>query len=394
MPRKCKNLITSYLNYTKNVEPPDSFNMWSLLGVVAACLRRQVWFNMGDFDYYPNMYIVLIGPPGSKKSTAINKATKLINNLSDCRISADSITREALIRDIKLAETLVQNNGHIITHASLTIVSKELSVFLGQGNHDLLALLTDLYDAPDKWEYKTKGSGVDTINGIWLNMLGASTPEWLVGSIPITAIGGGFTSRVIFVVEHGPKCKVPRPRRTPELQALRNDIKEDLEQISLMKGEYVMTDEAGAFFDNWYMTREEKIGMDKKFWGYMERKPAHVIKTSMLVAACSHDQLVITLDHIKTALALLNQIEPRMIEAFGAAGRSDIAIDISDLEEVIKIVGRISRKDLLNSVWRDVTPQNFDAAIGILKDMGKVKEEYANTQLFYNWIKPKEVKVP
>ena len=28
-------------------------------------------------------------------------------------------------------------NGNLLTHSSLTIISKELSVFLGTGNHDL-----------------------------------------------------------------------------------------------------------------------------------------------------------------------------------------------------------------------------------------------------------------
>lgn len=384
--RKCKNVLTSYLQYTEQTEAPISYHMWSMLSVIATCLRRKVWFNMGDFDYFPNMYVVLVGPPGrAKKSTAINQAMRLITNF-DLRVSADSITREALIRDIKQAEQITQIGvSNLKTHASLTIVSKELSVFLGTGNHDLLALLTDLYDAPEKWEYKTKGSGVDTINGIWLNLLGASTPDWLVGSIPITAIGGGFTSRVIFVVEQDTKCKIPRPKVSTALKSLKEDIKHDLEEISLLSGEYTMTQEAGEMFDAWYMKGNDYSKIDKKFWGYMERKPAHLIKVSMLVAASSSNDMVITKDHVTVALSLLDGIEPRMIEAFGAAGRSEIAVDISDLEDMIKTVGRISRVDILNGVWRDITPTNFDAGIDVLIQMGRISTDVSCGKIFYKW---------
>ena len=59
----------------------------------------------------------------------------------------------------------------------MTVMSQELAVFLGSGNIDLLATLTDIYDSLDEWEYKTKTAGQDKIKGVCLNFLGWQSPE-------------------------------------------------------------------------------------------------------------------------------------------------------------------------------------------------------------------------
>jgi len=165
--RRCKDFISSYMEYTAKSESPESYHRWCAMSIIASAVRRQVWIDMGFFRVYPNMYIVLVGPPGRcRKSVAINTATNLIQGLSDIRVSADAITREALIRAIKLSETQTEIGNKIYMHSSITIISKELSVFLGTNNSDLLSLLTDLYDNPDMWEYRTKNSGIDTITNV------------------------------------------------------------------------------------------------------------------------------------------------------------------------------------------------------------------------------------
>jgi len=391
--RRCDDIVSAYLKYTSKQESPTNYHLWCILSVIASCLRRQLWIDMGYYKIYPNMYVILVSPPGkARKSVSINTAINLVNHLPEIKVTADSITREALIKAlVEATTTLEMDDKRIYTHSSITIVSKELSVFLGKDNHNLLSLLTDLYDCANKWEYRTKNMGVDSLNNVCVNLLGATTSDWLVGSIPLSAIGGGFTSRVIFVVEEQVRCRVPMPKLTPAEKQLRDDISHDLEIISLLKGSFRMTDEASKFYEDWYI-QSSNYHIDKKFWGYMERKHTHLLKVSMLLSVSRSNDLIITLDDITTALQLLNNLEPKMIDAFGAAGRSPMALDIGDVSDVIRNVGTITKKQLLKGIWRDVAPESLDKSLLALRQMGFISETLDNKtgNIVYKWIHKEE----
>lgn len=384
MGRQLDDILEAYIDYTQQSESPTNYHIWCCLSMVASVLRRQVWLDMGYFRIYPNMYVVLVGPPGKcRKTVAINIATSLIADMPEIRISADAITREALIRAIKNSETTTtMDGGKVYFHSSLTIISKELSVFLGTGNHDLLALLTDLYDCPPKWEYRTKSSGIDTIYNVWLNMLAASTPSWLVGSIPLTAIGGGFTSRVIFVVGKDVRHKNALPVITEKEVELREKLQHDLEQVSLMKGQMVLSEHALERYIQWYNEENEPLD-DQRFWGYSERRHIHMLKVAMILNACKTDSNIITLESVDKSIQLLNEVEEHMVEAFGSVGRSEVAPDIDAMLEYLKLKGKATRREMLQALWRDVSAKNFNLIINTLIEMGLVEQTMKDGEIFY-----------
>lgn len=388
--RNESNWLSSYLEYTKPLESPTSYHIWSGISVVAACLRRRVWANVG-FRVYPNLYIVLVGPAGkARKTTAIIAATELVEKLQDVKLSADSITREALIQALKGSEQQMPlASSKIYIHSSLTIISKELSVFLGTGNHDLLSLLTDLYDAPSRWEYRTKGSGIDTIYNAWLNLLGASTPAWLVGSMPLTAIGGGFTSRVIFIVEESVRHKNAFPMLDGRLK---ERLSNDLEEISMLSGELEMTQTAKDFFASWYEDEKRETLTDPRFQGYMERKHIHAIKAAIILSVCDNkSDGILSEVHIAQALQFLDSIEKNMTRAFGAAGRSPIAADIDTILTAIRQARVIERDDLIKVIAMEVHPKEIDIVADTLSRMGhiKVKIDAVKNKVYYEAIKNK-----
>lgn len=393
--RKCKNWLDTYIEYTAKAESPGSYHQWCGISVIAACLRRQTWVNMGHFEVYPNMYIVLVGPPGCRKNSAINIATKLAFKLDDVKFSADATTREALIRAIAGSAATLELDGmkEPYVHSSLTIISKELSVFLGTNNTDLLSLLTDLYDCHDKWEYRTKNMGIDTIRGEWLNMLAGTTPTWLVGSVPMNAIGGGFTSRVIFVVENGPRHRNARPVLSQHEKNLRENLWSDLEQISMMKGEMTLTDDGEKWFINWYEKIAYRSTTDVRFDGYFERKHIHLLKTAMIISASFSNDRVITKEHLASALYIIEQLESKMVDAFGAAGRSIHAPDIDGVLRYVEENKTISREQLLKSVWRDISPKDIDVVIHTLIEMKQIEKYVSNGILYYKHVPQKEEEI-
>jgi hypothetical protein len=343
------NWLKSYLDYTAPLESPTTYHIWSGISIVAGCLRRRIWADVG-FDVFPNLYIVLVGPAGKcRKTSAINTATKLITAIDG-----------------------------IYTHSSLTVISKELSVFLGTGNHDLLSLLTDMYDCAERWEYRTKGSGIDTIHNLWLNILGASTPAWLVGSMPLTAIGGGFTSRVIFVVEDDVRHKNPFPRLD---KAHRKRLSDDLGDISKLTGEIKMTKAAEDMYGEWYESLSNQTITDPRFQGYVERKHIHLVKTAIVLSVCDAQANGIEDIHVKQALTFLTDIERNMVRAFGAAGRSPIAADIDTILNTIRASNIITKEQLIGAI-----------AIDTLSKMGHIEIKFDSrnpTNPVYHAVKKK-----
>jgi len=388
--RKCENWLDTYMLYTEQSEAPDNYHLWCGISAIAAALRRQVWIDMGHFDVYPNMYIVLVGPPATRKGAAINIATRIMSKVGDIKVGSDAVTREALIQAIKQSENSSEMNGKIYLHSSLMLVSKELSVFLGNNNFELLSLLTDLYDAHDRWVYRTKHEGTDELNGVWLHLLAGTTPLWLTGSVPMNAIGGGFTSRVIFVVEHHKRKNTAIPELTDDEISLRRDLQYDLEQISMIKGKFSFSKEGKKWFKDWYDNKVDALSQDPRFQGYADRKHIHLLKVAMAIAASFEDKLVLEAQHLQMALQMLEQLEENMTDAFGAVGRNILAPDIDTVLQYIQDNGKLSRDQLLRSVWRDVNTRDVEKVLSILQDMKLIRRTADGGIIYYEMYK-KEV---
>ena len=149
--RKVQDWIEGFVRVTENtVEAPISYRRWVAISVLAACLRRKCVLNWGYMQYFPNMYIVLVGPSGRcRKGTAMTPGYKLLEKRG-IKLAAEAITREALIRELGNTTDTIFHEGATFFHSSLTIYSQELTVFLGYNNQQLMADLCDWYDCRDR----------------------------------------------------------------------------------------------------------------------------------------------------------------------------------------------------------------------------------------------------
>jgi hypothetical protein len=67
------SLLEDYLTLARQqVESADSYIIGAFLPVVAACLARRVYFAWGEERIYPNLFAMLAGKSGDRKSTGIN----------------------------------------------------------------------------------------------------------------------------------------------------------------------------------------------------------------------------------------------------------------------------------------------------------------------------------
>lgn len=395
--RQLNDWISGYLKYTENTEPPLLYHTWTAISLIAGALQRRLYMTWGHDTIYPNMYVVLVGPSGrARKGTAMNIGRDIMKGCG-IKTTSESITREALIRTMKESPSTFTDTttGKVRTHCAVTAYSEELSVFLGQGDVKFLADLTDWYDARDSWTYQTKGAGTDSIEGICFNLLGATAPDWLQSILPQEALGGGFTSRIIFVVEEDKGKTVPEPIYGDKEYKLRKALKADLERIAISSGEIRFTDGARQAYINWYEKHEQAISEgrpaieDPRFSGYLDRRATHLRKLSMALSMSRSDDLRITEDDFTRADLLLQKTERNMPKVFGGLGQSKYSQVTEKILQYIIKKKKVKRSELLRQFYRDVDTQTLKIIEEAMEQMKLVKitRDVINTETIYEYRK-------
>jgi len=330
--RRLPDWIDAYLEYTENSEPDPLFRKWAAISTIAAVLQRKCYVCWGpSLIFYPNLFVVLVGPSGSRKGTAMNPCLDLITDLGNISLAANATSLQALIR--RLTETnytdFDPSTGEHQYHASLTIFSKEFTVFLGYQNNELMAALCDWYDCDRRWKYETISRQTEEIIGVWVNLFGGTTPELIAESLPQGAIGGGLTSRIIFVYAKDKGKTVPIPLSSPREAELRTHLLHDLEKIHLLSGQFSVTEDFLSKWTEWYTGLDTKPPPfeDVKMRGYVNRRPTHIMKLCIILAASrrAEPKMCITSDDFDRALEILTEAETRMMHVFTGFGKSSVS---------------------------------------------------------------------
>lgn len=384
--RKLPNWITAYGEFTEDTESPASFHVWTALWVLAGALRRKVWLEAGHFNIYPNLYVLLVAPPGkARKTAAISIGTKFLEALK-VPLVADSTTREALIRQGSASTQMdMSPEGVIFPHNSLSLASNEFVVFMGQNNFSMIDLLTDWFDCKSPWKYETVGRGLEEIEGLFLNLIGAATSEGLGSHLPEASIGGGFTSRIIFVVERDKRKSVPFPELTDEQRRIGQLLHQDLRYIAdKFFGPMSLTNGAKELYKEWYNSDDRnKLIADARMAPYLERKTLHVLKVAMLIHVAIKDNMEIDEEDISFAIKMLDMIEPRMPEAFNSVGLNKNAGVQARIYQHISQFKQISFEDLMTAFWRDVDTTQMQSILETLTQMGSIRMKMVGTANYY-----------
>lgn len=383
--RENKDWLNTYLKYVENSEPPELFHKWVAVSTIAAVLQRKVWIEW-DKNLYPNFYIVLVGPPAVRKGTAMGFAQPFLEDLG-IPMSAEAETREALIKTLdESMKQIIFEDGEQKWHSSLTVFSPEFTVFIGYNNPQLLSDLADWFDCRERWKYKTKNSGTNEIIGLYLNLIGATTPRQLQLTLPINAVGSGLTSRIIFVYARKKQKIVPAPFRTPEEKRMYESLLRDLNEIHLLKGQFKWTE---SFFERWMQWYpEQEARDDERFHGHMatykERRATHLLKLSMIMSVSRSDELVIDRIDLDRGIEWLEEVERLMPLTFAGFGESDRAALIQQILSFIATTKTTTIGELARVFINDIdTTSDLLEILGVLVSAGHVKYNPADKEVTY-----------
>lgn len=364
MNRHFPDWLTAYVEYASFGEAPKHMHFWCGVSAIAGALRRKVFIDQAYFKWYPNQYLVLVAPPGIvSKSTTAGIAMKLLKQVPGVKFGPDVVTWPALVTSFAEAKEAYEYAGEWHEMCAMTLESSEFGNLLNPQDREMVDLLVSLWDGKQgAFNKKTKHSGSDEIVNPWINMIGCTTPSWIAGNFPEYVIGGGFTSRCLFVYADTkdkfvayPGLEVPATMKATELKLV-----QDLEKIGALCGEYRLTPAAIEFGTKWYRhhfdNRPEALDEDR-FGGYIARKQTHLHKLAMILSASRGSSMMVDVEDLITANRMISDLEKDMPLVFSKIGRSDASIHAERLAHYIDVRRVVSYSDCYRFVHA-----NFPAA--------------------------------
>jgi hypothetical protein len=355
------SFLTQYLHYVGDTEAPTFYHRWAAISAVGAYLGRQYSFPLGHAQLYTNMYIMLIGEPGSRKSTAIKIAKKIITAAGYNTISADKSSKEKFMLD--LAGEGDDNEGKTVDEildtnlwgneeddgqpAEMYIACDEFNDFIGLGNMEFISLLGNMWDYNGVFKNRIKTGKSVAINNPTVSILGGNTSTSFANAFPPDTLGQGFFSRLLLI--HGESTG--RLITFPEMPSVADTshIIRELQRIKLTaRGEAKLTAGGRYLLDKIY--KSTKRMEDTRFVSYSNRRFTHLLKLCLIISA-SHYSTVITEEHIVEANTLLTHTEhlmPKALGQFGKAKNSDIT------HKIMSILANAERPLQVKDIWEFV----------------------------------------
>lgn len=379
--RHFDNWIQTYQQYSAESEAPDKFHFWTAVSCIAGALRRRVWIDMGYFQWVPNFYIIFVAPPGIvSKSTTAQIGISLLREVPGIKFGPDVVTWQALSTSLAQAtELFALPDGTMLPMSAITIVSGELGTFFNPHDREMVDLLVALWDGqPGAFTKTTKTQGNDVIQNPWVNLLGCTTPAWIAGNFPEYLIGGGFTSRCIFVysdikrhLNAYPFMSLPKT-----FTDTRKKLTEDLAVIANLVGEFKLTPGAVQYGVQWYADhyKVKPPWLDNdRFGGYLARKQTHIHKLAMIIAAAQRNDLQITADDLQAAVGIIGTIEADMPKVFANIGRTQQSLAVMDIVQTIKAYQSVGMQQLFRHCVRTMGKKDFEDALNAAVAAGYVQ---------------------
>lgn len=393
--------LKSYMEYSSFSEAPDKFHFWTGVSTIAGALRRRVWIDQAYFQWTPNFYIIFVAPPGIvSKSTTLSIGMKLLKQIPGIHFGPDAVTWQALTEALAASTDEVLMPDELYHPMScITIASSEFGTFLNPKDREMVDVLVSLWDGQlGVWEKRTKTSGSDIIANPWINIAACTTPSWIAGNFPDYLIGGGFTSRCVFVYADTKRRLVPYPSQEvpAEFKSMEENLVHDLEIISASCGEIQLSESAQKFGEEWYSAHYNAHHTElsnSRFAGYIARKQTHIHKLAMVLSAAdsSAKPLIISKRHLEAAAEITTALEADMPRVFAQIGLIGITKHADEVLQYLKSVRRVERKDLVRYTFNLMGPDEFGKSLTSLLEAGYAKMENVSGKVYITYTGPDNV---
>jgi len=346
-----------------STEAADELHYVALLTVLGAALGRNVTVSSGRF-VYPNVYAMLIGPTGDRKTTAAELALDLLR-----RVAPEVL----LLNGVGSQEGLMERMADRTSSKTL-LFADEMAALLKKGRREssgsLIEFITELFNCPESKSHFTRSKSI-SLEKPTLSILGASTPAWLEAALEEEDILGGFTNRFIYV-SGIPKPDNPLPP-APDASKLQS-LCEWIRKIT--RGpQRVMTlgsDVQELWSDFYVQWRRFVAGQTERGAALLRRIDLYILKFACIHAAMD-ETTEITGAHLLPAIALGRFLAGCSYRILGDLGSPrDYRLERLIEQKLQAAQGVMRRKNLRQLLGGRITGEKLDRILRAMESNGLI----------------------
>jgi len=359
--------------------------------MIAASVEDRVYYQKFKHSkLYPHLYVMMIGPSGLGKGTAIDMMLKVVENSLTVHKHPGRTTYAGLLD--KLGKPFVNDYGEKeYREAKLWLIMEEMKADIGSNKkltEEFIALMTALYTSSNgEYHESTRTHGDLCIKHPLVNWLAGTTEDWLRSVISKEELNSGFTARICFIFgDYDFNKRCPRIKYPDDFDAIFHHICCRLWMLQRTQGQMFITDAADIERDRWYITRpgpeEDLLAASWKRYDDL------LLKFAMIMCLADGGPLVIQHKHVvqaKHMVKKLDEFNARLIETASATERTR---PISDFERYIKRKGTVDHTTLVRYAR---SSRGLDAAAvrGIMQSLqgeGLITIGQEGRKTVYSWV--------
>lgn len=317
--RKLPDWIEGFQALCAPRKVPPLFSEWAALACMSAFIQRRYWFLSDGRPSYPTLYVLLIGEPAVGKGIAMEPMEEILRELDGVNIAPDSLTVAALCdefgdEDHKVYHT---NGTDMVECNAVSVISKELQVFLPTYDPNILGRLINLWDFKGYSERTRAGKEKKEFPNAHLSLIAGTTPSYMANLLPDQAWEGGFMSRCVPVYCGTVAKRLFREEAESTNTQLFSQLIGDAKQIMDGMGRIRFAPCAMQTITEWHDRDYEPKQNHPKMRYYNERRLWNTLRLSLLYCVSrSGDQ--IERQDVERALSLMVNTESQMVELFKA----------------------------------------------------------------------------
>lgn len=310
--------------------------------MLGTAVRRKVGMRARGNALHPNLFIELVGGPGTGKSQSVNAVRSIFLPATNSSIIPPSVTRAGMEDYMQgnLQQSKSPDGSLLLSHECIGL-SEEMQGILPDQDLGHLTLYNILYDLPKQHKAQTRTHGAVALEAPYCSILTGAQPAFLATTMPEQAWGMGFMSRSIMVFD------TPRERRSMfELrdvdQKLKADLIHDLKEITSYYGWIDWSEKAVALYHEWWVVHGgQPIPSSKRLaMGYNSRRELHMAKLAMVHALSRRettpDNLLVEVLDVAAAIKDLLHFEQQMKHIFIEMAATGSMVALADVIDRVK----------------------------------------------------------
>ncbi len=338
MARPVLDIIDTGLTLMDRMPAPENFKLAAMLTIMSSLLARRVWLD-SDAELpraFPNLYSMLVAPPGVGKDIIISWVRNALNELQEYigpqrRIWANagtSISPKGIYDALGSSDHCEQTfrwESQPQSFRSLTFLIGEMSTIMPDYDQRLIGILNDLYNCDDFASDRIRGQEVYIPNP-HITMLLGNQPATLFETLPEKAFHMGFTSRLC-VWQAYQKIKrkyfnTSSTKTAPSLAPLRSKFIDALHDVTLITGGFRLTVEAAEWLNDF--GENEPFPVPGSRWvDYNPRRILHIQKIAMICSASERSDRKLEVAHCERALEFMRLYEKDLSHLFDGVVSSE-----------------------------------------------------------------------